>query len=204
MGRVSTGAWTTKECQRIELTYLLKRGILKKGSIIKSSISWTNDNSIGIVGYWLEDEKYIRLIYTQTSSDGTKKSHDYKIYLITVKSNLGKGDVLYFCCPESGKRCRILYSAYGSAIYKSRDTYQNKIYYPNQSCSKYYYWLTRYWATKEEVDKLKEKKYKSHYKGKKTKSIQRLEQLEERLDYYEVRKDDIFDKRCEIWGYSLF
>lgn len=57
-------------------------------------------------GYRLEitynPAKDVLLIRTE---DGIKR-----VQLIEAESNLGKGKVLYFLCPRTGKRCRTLYS----------------------------------------------------------------------------------------------
>ena len=61
---------------------------------------------------------------------------DYKVYLTNVKSNLGKGMVPYMVCPASGRRCRILYRAFGSPIWKAKEAYSEHLYYEFQLCSK--------------------------------------------------------------------
>ena len=61
---------------------------------------------------------------------------DYKVYLTYVKSNLGKGMVPYMVCPASGRRCRILYRAFGSPIWKAKQAYSERLYYESQLWSK--------------------------------------------------------------------
>ena len=109
MGRASTGAWTTTECRKLDLRYMLKVGWIKKGCKISGQMSWTDESTASFESVYTEDEKYLRMIYTVTDRQGTKTNYDYKIELVTVPSNLGKGDVLYFVCPESYKRARVLY-----------------------------------------------------------------------------------------------
>lgn len=129
MGRNRTGICTTKGSLRIELSYLLKNGYLEKGKIISGSLSWTSGASISIICHNREKERSIQLIYQVSKGGGEKVSYDYKVQLIGVPSNLGKGEILYFLCPQSSKRCRILYSAYSSGIFKSRETFKHRIYY---------------------------------------------------------------------------
>jgi len=72
MGRRSTGILTTRECQRIEITHLIKNGYFSKSISRNGTYSWSNGNTIG---YYLElSEKghYIRLVYTNTNYAGEK------------------------------------------------------------------------------------------------------------------------------------
>lgn len=203
MGRCNTGAITTKECLRIELSYLLKSKLIQKNKKIASELSWTSGAKISIITCLKENDKYIRLIYTNTSNE-KKSDFDYKINLRSLKSNLGVGEVLYFECPTSGKRCRVLYSAHGCPQFKSRNAHTNKIYYNCQIQSKYDYWCNRYWDTEKKLHELKKVKHKKCYRGRLTKPIQRIKAMEKRLDYYEERKDDIFYMRLANWGKYLF
>jgi hypothetical protein len=57
---------------------------------------------------------YIELDYL---FDG--KSINYKISLITIPSNLGKGSIWYFVCPETGKQCRKLYLSNGYFLHRT-------------------------------------------------------------------------------------
>jgi len=186
MGRNRTGI-TTSEVRRIELSYLLKEGYFRKGCRINGTMSWTEGSNIGIETLFSDDEQYIRLHYTLTDWNEEKHQYDYKVQLVFVPSNLGKGKVPYFQCPESGKRCRILYKAYGSHIWKCRDAYRNTIFYPSQVSSKIYKYCDEYWRLDKEIKCLREeKRFQTHYKGKPTKHYQRLQRLirkQERADY---------------------
>jgi hypothetical protein len=46
MGRWSTGAITTDGAIKLELSYLLKNGYIKKGYNTSASLSWTDGSSI--------------------------------------------------------------------------------------------------------------------------------------------------------------
>jgi hypothetical protein len=185
MGRGSTGAYTTKGSVRIELSYLLKEGYIKKGHCVTGILTWTNGSSIKTESKYTEEEKYLRLVYTLTDAAGKKNSLDYKIALQTKPSNLGKGDVLYFVCPQSGCLCRVLYRAYSSHIWKSRASYSNRIYYPLQISSKLDKYNERYWELENELENLYKKNGAHTYKGmltKRAKRIERLERIRKRMD----------------------
>lgn len=183
MGRPSTGAWTVYESLRIELSYLIKNKYLRKGKKQSSILSWANQHgknsgSITIVLSYLEEveEKYVRLIYTSTDKLGQKTDHDYKVFFVQVESNLGKGKVLYFLCPTTGKKCRILYKAYNSIIFKSREAYQNRLYYDCQHASKLDKYNDNFWRIDKYVSKISKVscRGKRTYKGELTKAAERL------------------------------
>ena len=192
MGRNSKGAATCKEVQRIELTDLLKRKLIQKGKRLSFSYGWTNSNGKDVGNIWMttylgEDEKYLRLQYSLTNNkDGQKYDYDYKIYLTSVPSNLGKGEVLYFLCPVSGKRCRKLYRAYGYHKWKSRTAYQNRLYYGSQLSSKLDKANDNYWALNRQLEKMEAAKhYPLSYNGIPTKRQQRMERLTEKMEYWD-------------------
>ena len=59
MGRFSTGAITTGEAQRIELSWLIKQGWISKGGIISGTLSWNNGSEISINTEIKEGKGYI-------------------------------------------------------------------------------------------------------------------------------------------------
>lgn len=184
MGRPSTGAWTCGEAKPLRLPYLIKKGYFSKGALVSGVLTWTDwrgdeRGSISIFCSWVNDDIYMRLSYTHTDSQGRKEDFNYKIQLTTVPSNLGKGKVLYFICPASGKRCRILYKAYGYDKWKSREAYRNRLYYEAQISSKRDYANTRYWTLQRQIEKFKSEKQMTYiYNGKVTKRAIRLQRME--------------------------
>lgn len=180
MGRDRTGT-TTGEALRIKLSYLLKEGFISKGKVFFGEFNWTNGSSIGIECHYTDEEQFIRLFYVFTSWRGEKTDYDYKIQLTFVPSNLGKGKVPYFVCPVSGNRCRILYKAYGSPIWKSRGAYNHTIFYPSQVSSKIYKYCDEYWRLDRQIKKLEEEtRNQTHYNGEPTRRYKRLERLREK------------------------
>ena len=204
MGRRSTGAITTGEVIRIELSYLLKNGYIKKGKYILGSLTWTNGSSIHFESHLETHIPYIRLAYQNTDSySGEITKQDYKIYLTTIPSNLSRGQIYYFICPITGRRCRILYKCYGSLIWKSRFAYRHRIYYHTQVCSKYDYHNTRYWNLTRELETLYKRGKKSHYRGKDTRLIYRIDQLEARLNYHDNMRWLIIPQSIQKMVFSM-
>lgn len=163
MGRPSTGAWSIYESLRIELPYLLKQGYIKKGFQMQFTLNWSDrrGNPSGVIScissyFSNPEDMYLELIYTLTSNkDGTPTDYQYKVPLCEVDSNLGKGKVLYFVCPVSGKKCRILYKAYDSPVFKSREAYTNRLYYDCQQSSKLNKYNDNYWRIDKHLAMLK-------------------------------------------------
>ena len=205
MGRWSTGALTTGEVCRIELSYLLRQGMILKGQRLTSSLSWTNDSNIIVISCYTDSEKYIRLSYVLTSWDDNRKhNYDYKIQLASVPSNLGRGEVLYFICPESNKRCRVLYRCYGSHKWKSREAYNKRIYYTGQNSSKFFYSTDRYFELKKQLEKLEQLSTKDHYQGKATKLQKRIKRLKGKMMLHDQIRWELVEKRFNVWDQMLY
>lgn len=186
MGRHSTGACTTGEVIRIELSYLLKQGFIRKNHSISGSLTWTNGSSISFASSFTDEERYIRLSYfIESNYTRERTNHDYKIELTTIPSNLGKGEIIYFVCPITGRRARILYKCYGSQIWKSRDAYKHRIYYESQQCSKLDFHNKRYWTLDKELKILYKRGKKNHYRGNYTRLMVRVKRLEGKRQYHD-------------------
>lgn len=184
MGRNCTGAYTTGECFKIDMGFLLRNGYIKKGQMVTGVLSWSykrdgsNGGNIAFISHYTTRDKYLELMYTITYNDtGEKREMSYKVYFEAVPSNLGKGEIIYFLCPVLGRKCRILYRAYGSDMWKCRDAYPNRIYYPLQQCSKLDKYNTKYWELDEQLKKMNKQRKTSTYKGKMTKRAQKLQKM---------------------------
>lgn len=184
MGRNKTGAITTGEAFRIKISHLLKSGYLVRGKVTEGRLVWNSqyeENTASICihcSYPLEGPIEIRLKYQSTKGQaGEAEVHNELIRVDRLPSNLGKGEVLYFTCPQKGHRCKILYLCYGSTIWKSREAYKNRIYYPSQKASDLNYHNERYWQLEEQIERLKGKRGPGSYCGNPTKRAKRLAHL---------------------------
>ena len=207
MGRKGTGAYTTNKARKLELGSMLKNKYIVKNKVVKGYITWVDGSSAIFESAFLANAKYLRMRYTITKRSGEEIHYDYKIQLVTVPSNLGKGELLYFECPESGKRARILYSAYGNDKYVHRDwyleEYGKRLYYNSQICSKYDYHNTRYHTLNRKVNDLMNELFNSKYrkrdyKGKPTKDYQRLNLLGLKRLFHDNKRNKILAKRLNI------
>ncbi len=189
MGRTSTGAITTGEALKLDMSFFIKRHALKRGSVSSTVITWSNQHQQTLASVqahcsYLEGGPIkITLIYqTPDRQTGEAQVRTDVIRVEAVPSNLGKGEVLYFLCPQTGQRCRILYRCYGSTIWKSRAAYQHRIYYTSQQSSKREYANNRYWQLDKLITRLEGKRSAGTYRGRPTRRAERLKRLESLLE----------------------
>jgi len=204
MGRASTGALTTGEVKRIELSFLLRGKYIRKGEEVQAQLCWTGGSTIGFRAVYNDEEKYIRLIYSFTSGIHEGEKMDYRINLTTLPSNLGKGEVPYFICPSTGRLARVLYFCYGSTIFKCRKAYSHRIYYQSQQSSKLNYHNDRYWKLEKELKELRAESRKATYQGKPTKLRKRIASLQAKQDYHDIMRWKILPKSLQKHLGQLF
>lgn len=197
MGRSSTGAVHHFRALRLSMTFL-QSWTPKNCISINQSMSWnvrgTNAGSIGFDVSFAENDRYLKLKYNHTDRDGVIHPIDYKINIVGLPSNLGKGENLYFVCPVSYKLCKILYSCYGCKYFMSRGAYSNRIYYTSQMYSKHDRVNNYYFELENEIKDLKKKKTKSHYQGVKTHIQKRIERLEDKSLLFDMERTNYFLK----------
>lgn len=174
MPRIANYDKTVDDCLTISMTKLKEWEYLINGSK-SGTVSWSRNgeahSKIDIEVTFLEFEKYIVLKYT--ASGEPKK---YKVKIIEVPSNLGKGYLHYFECPITHKLCRKLYLDSGMFLHR---TAFNMIY-EKQKESKKWRGLTAIFDKAVLSEKIYEERYKkyfkTHYNGKPTKRYLKLEE----------------------------
>jgi hypothetical protein len=195
MGRFSTGISTTNGSRKLDLRWMLRNNYFQKNRKVSGSMEWQDGSSSEFESLITDDEKYLRMIYTITDRKGIETHYDYK------------GDMLYFLCPESSKRARVLYMAYGHHKYIHRDWYLEhygvRLYYNSQSSSKEDYHNTMYFNLKRQVEAIEEqiigvKHRKIQYKGKATKLFQRLHHLKMKMEYHNRKRITILSQRLGV------
>ena len=176
---------------QISITKLKEWEYLKSDQLISGTITWSrNDNkrgSISITVNTKSEKPYIELDYK--SND---EPRNYKVQLVSLPSNLGKGIVWYFLCPETNKRCRKLYSIEGYFLH--REAFKGCMY-GSQIQSKKYRVLDKtlgaYFRTDELYSQLYKKHFKKFYAGKPTKRyLKIMEQIQkaEKIPYNEIER----------------
>ena len=107
----------------------LKRNQIRTGAISQSRSGY-EIGSISIQVYTNVSTPVIHLDYKYRD-----KLSNYKVYLVSVPSNLGKAEILYFQCSNTKKRCRKLYSIGGYFFH--REAFIDCMY-QSQTYSKHY------------------------------------------------------------------
>lgn len=94
------------DVHQVSMSRLREWGYLTGWFAKSGTISWScGDQQTGSIGIYVSvREGYVKFDYQVRG-----KLVSYRVQLQGVPSNLGKGCVLYFVCPVTGKRCRKLY-----------------------------------------------------------------------------------------------
>lgn len=192
MGRPSSGALIFEGATRISISYLIRRGYIRKGRVYSGVLSWTNGHNIGFRSHYYGSERYFQLNYT-TGSREDLICHEHKIRLASIPSNLGKGEVLYFVCPVSTRLCRFLIFSNHNRMFVCREALAGRAFYESQTSSKLDLENDRYWSIRRKLDRLSSSRKETFiYKGKKTRYAMRVDRLFEKMNAAEERR----------WGFS--
>ena len=132
-----------------------------------------------------EYDPYVELRYTCRGI-----SKNYSVHLVSVLSNLGAGEVWYFLCPHTGKRCRILYCVDGEFLH--REAFRN-VYYDSQVRGKKMRGYDKLIGPLFKIDKMKDEAdkpyYKKYYRGVPTRKYRRVLAMQYRAS--QVTKHDV-------------
>lgn len=161
-----------------------------------ASLTWSRNGNkrgtinIGVNLNCIKPGNYIQLDYTV---DGQPMS--YRIELLQLPSNLGKGQVWYFICPLTGERCRTLYQV--GKYFASRKA-QPETLYECQMYSKYYRWLDKTFGPELKLDNLYDEVYKrfakKHYRGKPTPKMKKVLKMKRAYDISKGRIPKSFEE----------
>ena len=177
------------EALQISISKLKEWEYLNPEQIKSGTLTWSrNGNKTGSISIKVNthsEQPYIELDYKYRD-----EPRNYKVSLVSMPSNLGKGFIWYFHCPETNKRCRKLYSIGGYFLH--REAF-NGCMYETQTQSKKYRQLDKtlgaYFRTDELYSQLHQKHFKKTYAGKPTKKYLRIiEQIQkaESIAYHEI------------------
>jgi len=105
------------EVLRINISKLKEWNYLNPDQFKSGTITWSINGektaSISITVNTYSKQPYIELDYKRND-----KPRKYKVSLVSIPSNLGKGKIWYFLCPQTFKRCRKLYSISGYFLHR--------------------------------------------------------------------------------------
>src|SRR5690554_2157720 len=179
------------EALQIDISKLKGWGYLDPEQIKSGTLNWSrNGNPTGSISIQVNthsEQPYIELDYIYRD-----EPRNYKVRLVSMPSNLGKGLIWYFLCPETNKRCRKLYSIGGYFLH--REAF-NGCMYETQTQSKKYREIDKKFGAYFKIDNLYSQLYQKHFKkyyaGKPTKRYLRImEQIQkaESISYQEFER----------------
>ena len=176
------------EVKTVSISFLTKYNYLKANQRQSGTITWSRNgnktDSISVRVNTQSEQPYIELDYR--CNEAPVK---YRVQLVSVPSNLGKGLVWYFICPYTDKRCRKLYltdtyfyhrSAFKGCMYK-KQTQSKKQRYFNKT-------LSLYFRSDELFEHLYKKYFKKQYAGKPTKKYLKLTQQIQKAESIPIKE----------------
>lgn len=176
---------------QINISKLKGWGYLTPGQIKSGTLNWSsNGNPTGSISIKVNthsEQQYIELDYKYRD-----EPRNYKVYLTSTPSNLNKGEIWYFICPQTKKRCRKLYSISGYFLH--REAFNGCMYETQTQSKKWRQWdkvFGAYFKSDNLYSELYKKHFKKTYAGKPTKKYLRLmEQIRkvENISYYEIEQ----------------
>lgn len=182
MGRPYTGADTTARAPRLELPCLMKAGYFTKDAEVKGTWRWSNGDHAEIFTKHTPTSAYMDIVTHFEDHAGTMQEARQHVDLCRKPSNLGRGEVLYFRCPWTFTKCRILYRAYHSHNWRSRKGFHRRVLYPSQRMSGW----TRHNQRESQVEAKLERLYSMRgtftYQGTPTRRALRIAELEEQAE----------------------
>jgi hypothetical protein len=174
MPKPSTFPTLYDEALQLDLTSLKRLGYLQPDEIRSGGITWysrgARTGSIGLYSNTIVAQPYLRLNFKHNG-----KKIDYIINIESVPSNLGRSNLQYLVCPQTGKRCRKLYligdkflhrEAYIGCLYSSQIRSKKKRYWDNT--------IGAYFDADDILEQLHKKHAKKRYAGRPTKKYLRL------------------------------
>lgn len=179
------------EALQISISKLKGWGYLDPEQFKSGTLNWSrNGNPTGSISIQVNthsEQPYIELDYKYRD-----EPRNYKVRLVSIPSNLGKGLIWYFLCPQTKKRCRKLYSIGGYFLH--REAFKGCMY-ETQTQSKKYRQLDKTLGAYFKIDnlysELYKKNFKKYYAGKPTKRYLRImEQIQklESIPYHEIER----------------
>jgi hypothetical protein len=174
MGRYANYPTTVEDCLTVSITKLKEWDYLNFLGTKSGTISWSrNGQKHSSIGISVTNDGFKILMILDYKSNG--EPMNYTVKIIGKPSNLGKGEVLFFVCPNTGKLCRKLLLRNGYFLH--REAF-NGLMYSKQLESKKNRDLFKIFDAcylSDEVYEERYKKYfKTHYNGKETKRYKRL------------------------------
>ena len=181
MGRPYTGTDYTTSAYQLQVGDLRRRGVIARGRTVRATMSWPDGGpTLDVESTWTDREQGLSISFRLGEESWTQR-----IALQTSPSPL-QGELLYFICPRSGKRCRKLYRAYHSHGFYHRTAFGYRLYYPQQASSTYKRADRQLLAAERKLATLQAKRRTSTYLGQPTRRAVRIVELLEEAERLRV------------------
>jgi len=172
MARFPTYPPLLDEVLQISISKLKEWGYLKPHQVMSGTILWSRNDKETVKADIKVDtcSNYIELNYSYN-----EELVNYRINLVSLPSNIGNGQVWYFECPSTKRRCRKLYlvgkyflhrTAFEGCMYKK----QTK----SKSVRKQLKMIDAVFKATELYEQIYSKHFKKSYAGRPTKKYIRL------------------------------
>lgn len=93
--------------KRLCVQTFVNGGCIKQGYVVQGISNWTTQGEVtSSISFKIDYTKQEPIIILDYSNE--QKDYSISIQITSVKSNLGKGKIYYFICPETKKRCKYL------------------------------------------------------------------------------------------------
>jgi hypothetical protein len=155
------------EVLQINISKLKEWGYLEPNQIKNGSLHWSrNGNPTGSISIKVDSNEMILELDYKFKDE----PRNYNVDIVSIPSNLGKGEIFYFVCPHTKKKCRILYCINGYFLH--REAFNNCMY-ESQTFSQSNRALIKEYEIHFKADDLysamNKKNFKKFYAGKPTK-----------------------------------
>lgn len=178
MGRIATNPTIIDDLLQLPISKLKELKYLTPNSQKGGTLTWTRNGrtsgEIYIQTNISNENPYIELNYNYLG-----EPRKYKVYLMTVPSNLGKGKVWLFVCPHTGKKCRKLFLISGYFLH--REALKGGMY-NSQVKSKRSRDLDKFFKVFRVAEKLKKKHFKKMYANQPTKKYLKINKILNSID----------------------
>lgn len=162
------------ERKSLSITDLKKLGYFNHNKRTSGNVNWTmggeNTGNIGIEVTISDNSNFIDIKYNCNN-----ENYQYRVYLVSTRSNLNKGKIWYFECKFTGVRCRKLHLIKGK--FQHRTALKSGMY-SKQTQSKKWRLIEKaygnYFDSENTYSELYSKHFRKYYKGKPTKRYLKL------------------------------
>ena len=162
------------EVPQLKITSLLRMGILAAGQYRHQTVRWQQRGANAATAHISCNTLQQDSAFMEISYEHTGKLVKSKVTLTTIPSNLGKGQVYYFICPQTKVRCSTLYLINGLFLHRSASmgTYRIKNIYPKtRERNK---WVKNIHARINAGNELNQPYFKATYAGAPTKRYRKI------------------------------